>query len=290
MSKRPPPDPMLAEVQQEFNAISALLAATDAASRDEAKQRIIHLFRKVDTALADFSRLKENIRGLVDRYHQLGPKGGLTNGPDPAPLVRDDLGASTFIEKGWSLIALGDAAGAMQALQRALELSPGNSQALTLLGWAEMLGERLDDALNTFSQVLTRDPDNALARVNVGYICLKKRIFGEAIEHLSRVIRLENDPRATLYAHYYLGLVYLERGMYTDSRAFLEKAIGLGPNLIEAYYDLGRAQWLAGQREMAKDTWRKGASANRFAPWAARCEEILERTAKGGEVPRSLFS
>ena len=289
MTKRPPPDPMLSEVQQEFNAISALLAQSDAASRDEAKQRIIHLFRKVDTALADFSRLKENIRGLVDRYHQLGPK-GITNGPDPAPLVRDDLGASTFIEKGWSLIALGDAAGAMQALQRALELSPGNSQALTLLGWAEMLGERLDDALNTFSQVLTRDPDNALARVNVGYICLKKRIFGEAIEHLSRVIRLENDPRATLYAHYYLGLVYLERGMYTDSRAFLEKAIALGPNLIEAYYDLGRAQWLAGQREMAKDTWRKGASANRFAPWAARCEEILERTAKGGEVPRSLFS
>jgi tetratricopeptide (TPR) repeat protein len=289
MSKRPPPDPMLSEVQQEFNAISALLVQDDPVSRDEAKQRIINLFRKVDAALADFSRLKENIRGLVDRYHQLGPK-VISNGPDPAPLVRDDLGASTFVEKGWSLIALGDSAGAMQALQRALELSPGNSQALTLLGWAEMLGERLDDALNTFSQVLTRDPDNALARVNVGYICLKKRIFGEAIEHLSRVIRLENDPRATLYAHYYLGLVYLERGMYTDSRAFLEKAINLGPNLIEAYYDLGRAQWLAGQREQAKDTWRKGASANRFAPWAARCEEILERAVKGGEVPRSLFS
>ena len=33
MTKRPPPDPMLSEVQQEFNAISALLAQSDAATR-----------------------------------------------------------------------------------------------------------------------------------------------------------------------------------------------------------------------------------------------------------------
>lgn len=283
-------DPLLAEFQAEFDAISAILArGSEPAARAEAKDRIIRLFRRVDALLAELSHLKEEIRGQVDRYHQLGPQSA-SQGPDPQPLVRDDLGASTFIEKGWSLIALGDAASALTSLRKALELSPGNTQALTLLGWAEMLEDRLDEALGTFSQVLTREPANALARVNVGYICLKKRIFGEAIEHLSRVIRLANDPRATLYAHYYLGLVYLERGMYTDARSFLEKAIGLGPNLIEAYYDLGRAQWLLGQREAARDTWSRGVAANRFAPWAARCQEMLDRTAKGGDVPRSLFS
>ena len=283
MTKRPPPDPMLSEVQQEFNAISALLAQSDPVARDEAKQRIINLFRKVDTALADFSRLKENIRGLVDRYHQLGPK-VVSNGPEPAPLVRDDLGASTFIEKGWSLIALGDSAGAMQALQRALELSPGNAQALTLLGWAEMLGEKLDDALNTFSQVLTRDPDNALARVNVGYICLKKRIFGEAIEHLSRVIRLENDPRATLYAHYYLGLVYLERGMYSDSRAFLEKAINLGPNLIEAYYHMGFVLYRQQRLDQARAVWESAVARNPYNLYSKRAKAALEELEAGRPV------
>jgi tetratricopeptide (TPR) repeat protein len=49
-----------------------------------------------------------------------------------------------------------------------------------------MLLERYDDALFAFQKVLVREPDNALARVNVGYICLKKGIFGEAIEHLTR--------------------------------------------------------------------------------------------------------
>ena len=68
-----------------------------------------------------------------------------------------------------------------------------------------------------------REPQNALARINVGYICLKKRIFGEAIEHLSRAIRLDNDRKATLYAHFYLGLVYLERDMFEDAQTFFQK-------------------------------------------------------------------
>jgi tetratricopeptide (TPR) repeat protein len=191
------------------------------------------------------------------------------------------------MEKGWSLISLGDPAGAIQALDRALELAPGDPQALSLLGWAQMLAEAYDDALATFSRVLMTEPANALARVNVGFICLKKKIFGEAIEHLSRVIRLNNDPKAILYAHYYLGLVYLERGMMADAESFLRKALALGPNLIEAYYDLGRAQWFAGEQEKARATWEQGAAAGRFSPWAARCRELLERTARGEEVPRA---
>lgn len=285
-------DPLLAPLRDELAAIAALLDnGADPAVREEAKQRIVRLFRRVEAGLGALEVLKSDIRGLVDRYKQLERRSGAAAAPSaPAPLVRDELGASTFIEKGWSLIALGDAGGAMQVLHRALELSPGNLQALALLGWAEMLDERLDDALATFSKVLAKEPSHALARVNVGYICLKKRIFGEAIEHLSRVIRLGNDPRATLYAHYYLGLVYLERAMFSDARGFLEQAIALGPNLIEAYYDLGRAQWLSGQRQQARQTWSRGAGANRYAPWAKRCQELLDRTARGEEVPRSLFS
>src|SRR5207249_3347631 len=146
----------------------------------------------------------------------------------------DHIGASTFIEKGWSLISLGDYAGAIQALHKALQLSPGETQAESLLGWAQMLHEDYDDALGTFQKVLMKEPANSLARINVGYICLKKRIFGEAIEHLSKAIRLDNDKKATLYAHFYLGLVYLQREMYEDAQTFFQKTLKLGPNLIEA--------------------------------------------------------
>ena len=259
--------------------------------REAVKREIIALFKRVDGALTDLGQIKDDIRGLVERYKQAGPAEAPTPAPQfsgPRPAIHaDHLGASTYIEKGWSLISLGDYTGAIQALDKALTLSPGAVEAQSLLGWAQMLHEDYDDALGNFSKVLMKEPANALARINVGYICLKKRIFGEAIEHLSKAIRLDNDRKATLYAHYYLGLVYLEREMYEDAQSFLRKTLKLGPNLIEAYFELGRALWLGGNREEAVKVWTDGNKANKFNPWAKRCQEMLDVASAGGEVPRS---
>ena len=291
---------LVADLKGQYQEIEGRLeAAQDAAARESVKREIIGLFKRVDGALAELGQLKDGIRGLAERYKQMNNAAGAAPaGPAPAPqftgarpaVQADHLGASTFIEKGWSLISLGDYAGAVQALEKALQLSPGEIQAQSLLGWAQMLHENYDEALSTFSRVLMKEPANALARINVGYICLKKRIFGEAIEHLSKAIRLDNDRKATLYAHYYLGLVYLERAMFEDAQTFFRKTLTLGPNLIEAYYDMGRAQWFGGDREGARRTWTEGHKANKFNPWAKRCREMLDLVAAGGEVPRSLPS
>ncbi|MEO6055489.1 MAG: tetratricopeptide repeat protein [Gemmatimonadales bacterium] len=287
-------DQPLEALRRQFQDIEARLGtATAAADREALKQDIIALFKRVDTTLTDLGQMKEDIRRLVDRYKQ-GAAASVAVAPQfsgARPAVHaDHLGASTFIEKGWSLISLGDYTGAIQSLEKALALSPGAVEALSLLGWAQMLHEDYDDALGTFSRVLMKEPANALARINVGYICLKKRIFGEAIEHLSKAIRLDSDRKATLYAHYYLGLVYLEREMYEDAQSFLRKTLKLGPNLIEAHFELGRALWLAGQRDEAVQAWGDGHKANKFNPWAKRCREMLDVAAAGGEVPRNLLS
>jgi tetratricopeptide (TPR) repeat protein len=205
--------------------------------------------------------------------------------PADGGVQADHLGASTFIEKGWHLISSGDAPGAEAALVRALQLAPGDAHAEALLGWAQMLQQKHEEALLLFQQVLRRDPHNSLARVNIGYICLKKGVFGEAIEHLSRVIRADNDRKATLYAHFYLGLVYLEREMYQDAQSFFRRALALGPNLIEAHFELGRALWFGGDQEQARRTWREGFQANKFSPWGKRCAELLE-TVEGGGAPQ----
>jgi tetratricopeptide (TPR) repeat protein len=195
--------------------------------------------------------------------------------PNEGTVRADHIGASTFLEKGWTLLSVGDYAGAERALARAIELAPNDAQSEALLGWALMLQEKYDDAMMWFQMVLMREPQNALARVNVGYICLKKAIYGEAIEHLSGVIRLDTDKKATLYAHFYLGLVYLERDMLLDAQAFLRAAIDLAPNFIQAYYELGRALKMDGRPAQARETWTRGHAANRFSPWGKRCEEAL---------------
>lgn len=287
-------EPWLTALRAQFQAIETRLGTSaQPGDREALKRDIIALFKRVDAALGDLGQMKEDIRGLVERYKQ-GAAAEVATAPQftgARPAIHaDHLGASTYIEKGWSLISLGDYAGAIQSLEKALTLAPGEVQAQSLLGWAQMLHEDYDDALGTFSRVLMKEPANALARINVGYICLKKRIFGEAIEHLSKAIRLDNDRKATLYAHYYLGLVYLEREMFEDAQSFFRKTLKLGPNLIEAYFELGRALWFAGQRDEAMQTWSEGHKANKFNPWAKRCKEMLDLVASGGEVPRNLVS
>ncbi|HEY2824992.1 MAG TPA: tetratricopeptide repeat protein [Gemmatimonadales bacterium] len=282
-------EPIGAGLRASYDSITQRLdSAKTAEDRDAVKREIIGLFKTVDQAITDLSALKEDIRILVDKYKQAAQASSEDEAPqlaDPRPVLHaDHIGASTFIEKGWSLISLGDYSGAIQALQKALTLSPGDPQAESLLGWAQMHHEDYDDALLTFQKVLTKDPTNSLARINVGYVCLKKQIFSEAIEHLSKAIRLDNDKKATLYAHYYLGLVYLERQMFEDAQNFFRKTLVLGPNLIEAYFQLGHSLWLSDEQDSARETWEQGFKANKFNPWGKRCKDVLEQVARG-EAP-----
>jgi len=264
---------------------AALDAQPSAEERVQLKQEIVALFRDAEAAVAAYAAFKDEVKALADTWKQLDGRVGSNAHPATSGRV-DHLGASSFVEKGWSKLSLGDAPGAEAALRRALELTPANSEAETLLGWAQMLQEQYDSALLTFHNVLMRDPQNTLARTNVGFICLRKKSYGEAIEHLSRAIKLDNDRKATLYAHLYLGMVYREREMYSDAELFFKKALELGPNLLQAWYELGRARWFGGDRNRAQDAWREGANANKFNPWGQRCAETLALVEQGGVVPR----
>jgi len=269
--------------RERVSALAARLDAPDAAQqRDALRGELIALGKGLEHDIAELTLLKDEAKTLVEKWKSLKMSTAPAFSAE-RPVVADHIGASTFIEKGWSRISLGDYAGAEDSLGKALQLAPNDPQAESLLGWSQMLQEKYDDALMQFQKVLMREPGNALARINVGYICLKKGIFGEAIEHLSKAIRLDNDRKATLYAHFYLGLVYLERDMFEDAQTFFQKSLVLGPNLIEAYYELGRAFWFNGQKEEALQTWRDGFAANKFNPWGKRCAEVLKTVEQGGQ-------
>jgi tetratricopeptide (TPR) repeat protein len=274
---------LAAAYRERVGALAARLDAPDAAQqRDVLRGELIALGKSLESDIAELTQLKDEAKTLVEKWKALRMSMAPTFSEE-RPVVADHIGASTFIEKGWSRISLGDYAGAEESLTKALQLAPNDPQAESLLGWSQMLLEKYDDALMQFQKVLMREPGNALARINVGYICLKKGIFGEAIEHLSKAIRLDNDRKATLYAHFYLGLVYLEREMFEDAQTFFQKSLAIGPNLIEAYYELGRAFWFNDQKTEAMQTWRDGYAANKFNPWGKRCAEVLQTVEQGGQ-------
>jgi tetratricopeptide (TPR) repeat protein len=280
-------EPGLNNYRSVYATLDKRLSSPEAtANLDALKAEIGTLYRAIDRDIDALTTLRDDTRRLIERWKALrGEQPSLA----PAfaaerPTVHEDhIGASTFIEKGWSKLSLGDHEGAETALRKAIELSPNDTQAQALLGWALMHQEKYDEALKVFQAVLSKQPDNSLARINIGYISFKKKAFPEAIEHLSRAIRLDNDRKATLYAHFYLGLIYLERDMFEDAQTFFEKTITLGPNLIEAYYELGRAFWFNGQEQEAKDAWKRGVDTNKFNPWGKKCAEVLKTVAEGGE-------
>ncbi|MBV9108669.1 MAG: tetratricopeptide repeat protein [Gemmatimonadetes bacterium] len=275
------PEELLAAYESRRAAIAARL---DAGDSDEAvKNDIVGLFKEAEAAIDQLTAFKETIRELVQRYKSLAGEKAPARGRSTST-VADHIGSSTYVERGWTAIAGGDARRAVKELERALELAPNDPQAETLLGWAQMLRGQYDDALFTYYKVLAKTPDNPLARVNLGYICLKKGIFGEAIEHLSKAIRQEQDRKASLYAHFYMGLVYLEREMYDDARAFFRRTLELGPNMLEAWWEMGRAFYLEGNHRAAAEAWRQGVNTNRFNLWGERCGNALKQVEAGEPV------
>lgn len=273
----------MASLRSEFERLeTALQGQVAAGERTALKSAIVALFKRTETRIAEMTAFKERIRDLVEGFKAL---------PQAAPVStrHDHLGASTHIERGWSALAAGDWAVAEAQLRQALSLDATSTTAPALLSWALMYQNRNDEALQLCLQVLLGEPENGLARVAIGAICLRKGIVGEAIEHLSRAAARTADGRAALYANFWLGVAYLERDMQSDAVEFLRRAVTQGPNLAEGWAELGRALWLRGQHVEAREAWTLGAGI-RHSPHAGRCRALLDTVAGGGVPPRSPFA
>ena len=201
-------------------------------------------------------------------------------------LVREDhLGASTFVEKGWNLLATGDFKGAEMVLLHALALAPSEVRALALLGWARMRQGMYDDAQKIFTDLLTENSLHAIVSVNLGYVWFRKGDFAQASELLAHSSHQTRDPQAALYACFYLGLLLAAEENYFGAESCFQKAVFLAPNFIEGYYELGRAQLSAGRLAEARNTWKTGHKANRFNIWGRRCADALKMADRGEEPP-----
>jgi tetratricopeptide (TPR) repeat protein len=203
------------------------------------------------------------------------------------PVREDHLGASTFIEKGWHQIAHGDFAAAEKTLENALRLAPSDQRTRALLAWAIMRQGRYDEALAILDDVLGHDATNALARATAGYVCMRKGQLMEAHDHMSRAAAQMRDPKAALYGSFYLGLLYAQQRDVIEAERYFRKTLSLAPNFIEAYYELGRTFWAAGEKTEAENVWKAGNGANRFSEWGKRCAEAI-RISRSGAEPRGF--
>jgi tetratricopeptide (TPR) repeat protein len=240
--------------------------------RVRVRDEIVGLFKEIEERIVELQALKEEVRPLVERYREVFARAE----PVSAVIRVDHLGSSTYRERGWSALAGGDYDRAVGELEKALALDPENSSNLAMLAWAHLRLQDWDKARPLLDRVLADDPTHPLGRTCMGYLRLRESKFAEAIESLSGVAREGTDRTATLYANLYLGVVYAERDMHRDAQALFRRALELGPNLTEAYWELGRSHQREGREDLALDVWKAGAE-NRFNPWGERCRSAAER-------------
>lgn len=280
MSEADPLSPLLGRYRELEDALLRTRSTAESARLGVAASDLLNTLSRLEWRLAE---LREKLRHLMDRHGLLPePTAGGVGLPPAAPEVQSEAGGG-YVESGWKLVGAGDYAGARRLLMRALDLAPDDPGVLSSLGWVQTVLQEYDEALATYRRLLVVRPEDTPARLNLGFICLRKGIYGEAIEHLSRVIRGSPDPRARLYGRFYLGLVYMAREMYEDAASLLHEAAELDPTMSEAFFQLGRARYLAGRRAAAISAWKDGAAAPHGDFWASRCAEAARSAESGGQ-------
>ncbi|HAD81946.1 MAG: hypothetical protein A2509_06545 [Candidatus Edwardsbacteria bacterium RIFOXYD12_FULL_50_11] len=268
------------DFQDKIASIQQALKSPDAKAQSaRLEQEIRSLYKEIAVGIKHLNALHDSVKSLIDQY-----KSAAVSDDESKVMIRsfvetmrtDSLGSSTYVAEGWNQICSGEFEKAIGSLSNAVKLNPNDTRALGLLGWAYSYQGRYDDGLAVCLKVLQLEPNNDAVRNNLGFISFKKGIFGEAIEHLSRVIKSGKDRPAVLYAHYYLGLVYLERQMLDDAMFFFSKATVLGPNLIEAYYHLGQVYYQKKMYGAALKEWQKCLKLSPHNWWAKKAAEQIE--------------
>ncbi len=282
----------LEPLRREFAELADRLETPcSAAERETVKAGIIALFHRTERQLDELTAFKESIRDLISRYKALPPVAGAAPVPGPmrsapASVRHDHVGASTYVERGWSAIASRRWTDAEAHLRRAIELDGTGSGARALLGWVLMARDELAAGRAQCEMVLSEVPDHAMAQAVLGAIRVREGDEAMGIAFLEQAARQGAEPRAALYAHYWLGRTLLARGAGALAEQSLRQAMALGPNLAEGWLTLGQVLWEQGRRSEASEAWLRGARI-RHSTFAPVCQQSLDIVAAGGEPTRS---
>jgi tetratricopeptide (TPR) repeat protein len=147
-----------------------------------------------------------------------------------------------------------DPAGAKKELEYALQLNPGDMNALDYHSYYLLEMGRTDEAIAEKRKVLEHDPLRVITNAELGLYFLQAGRNDEAIAQLEKTLEL--DPYYA-DAHGQLGLAYAQKQQYSQAVMEIEKAISLIKTPAGLVSQLGEiyARW--GKRQEALDTIRQ---------------------------------
>ncbi len=104
---------------------------------------------------------------------------------------------------------------AKDELENALELCPNDDKAQNLLAMVLFKLEQYPKAIETFQELIERNPGVPTLYTNLGLAYIKQENYDQATEVLLKGIETQSDNPV---AHNYLGLIYSRLGRYKEAR------------------------------------------------------------------------
>jgi tetratricopeptide (TPR) repeat protein len=137
---------------------------------------------------------------------------------------------------GLSYLKNDEPEGAVEELERSLELSPGNVRALVNLGRAHLAVEDPASAREAIDAALEIDLEDADAWNVLGRIELTQGELDHAEAAFAKVVELDGEHA---YGWNNLGYVRIQQGRFEDALAPLQQATSLGVEVSYFYNNLG---------------------------------------------------
>lgn len=159
--------------------------------------------------------------------------------PIPAatlPHLKSPRDAQHNWQRGVGFAKSGDWAQAERAFLRAVDGSPRDSVFLLNLARAQLMNERLDEALGTAQTLLALNPDDAIARSIVAECLNRQHRFVEAVECMRQ--QPAHVPRTTEY-HQNLSEALFNAGMHKEAIGTLFDALSGNMGHAMSHYRLG---------------------------------------------------
>lgn len=166
--------------------------------------------------------------------------------------------AYEHLEKAKSSLANYEDRKAMYHLNQAILLDYYLEEALVLRADLHMKNERFYDAMYDFTELINIDSTNSDYYLGSGIAHLETEYYNDAITQLKKCILHSTDNRnPEPYLH--RGKAYFYNGQYYNAKKDLTKALGLEPELAEAYFFRGKVHTENGDREEACDDYENAA-------------------------------
>lgn len=148
-------------------------------------------------------------------------------------------------------------------IRQTIILRPNISEQIKLralfdLGLDFKKGGFLDRALNTFLDILKKQPSNAATLEQIEKIYEEMKDWENAFSVRQKLSRIENGSHNHILAHHQteLGKEYAEEGDYDRAKVFFKKAISIHKRCIDAYLHLGDLYFSQQDYKKAMLSWK----------------------------------